>query len=207
MAGTWTALLSTWANKAISIARMNAYFSTSGNMQYLKDQLDALDAAAGRQLLEMAGCQSVVNSAAATDLISVSVPGGTMGANGSLESHLDYIVYNNTGGPLTIALALHYGTAVVKYFDDFSVADGLQYRGQIRAVITNYGAENTQAFSIVGTDVNSSGTIATRCSPIEAEAVDSTTAQTCKWVVQWSGANANAIFRQLAADIYHLVAS
>ena len=42
MAGTWTALLSTWANKAISIARMNAYFSLTGNMQYLYERVPTL---------------------------------------------------------------------------------------------------------------------------------------------------------------------
>lgn len=42
MAATWTALLATWANKAISIARMNAYFSLTGNLQYLKEPADSI---------------------------------------------------------------------------------------------------------------------------------------------------------------------
>jgi hypothetical protein len=36
---TWTALLSTWLNKAISVARLNAFFSSSGNMQWLYDRV------------------------------------------------------------------------------------------------------------------------------------------------------------------------
>jgi hypothetical protein len=42
MAATWTALLASWANKAISIARMNAYLGSSGNMQWLYDQMTTL---------------------------------------------------------------------------------------------------------------------------------------------------------------------
>lgn len=45
MAAIWTTLLTTWANKALSITRLNAYLSINGNLQYLKDRIGKVDVA------------------------------------------------------------------------------------------------------------------------------------------------------------------
>jgi hypothetical protein len=37
----WTSLLASWANKALSVARMNAYFGSGGNLDWLKDRTQA----------------------------------------------------------------------------------------------------------------------------------------------------------------------
>jgi len=92
MAGTWTALLASWSNKALSVTRLDQFFSSSGNLQVLRDNSNRLIAAAGAAKTISSGAITVApvngectysveteGGAASDDLDTITNSGGSAG--------------------------------------------------------------------------------------------------------------------------------
>lgn len=189
---TWTALLSSWANKAISIARMNAYFSTSGNMQYLKDHVSALEI--GRQILGAGNLQKIHDTSVETDLISHEVTAGALGTAGSLDCELAYILYNASGGDVTYTLKFYYGASSITIRSGI-VSTASTIYGTVRAVLSNNNSANSQLVQFFGSE---DGSVINGSSSFS---ISSGSAQTAKFTGTMSVADEGADIAQMIGVI------
>lgn len=141
---------------------------------------------------------TVANTAALTNLVSVSVPANTLGTSGGIRGRL-YMTAQNAGNAATLTYAVSYGgTSLASIGIAFTAVNAGTPNGYIDFLILANAATNAQKASMEARFANTSFIIQNGSVPggsfaldqfgSGTSAVDSTTSQTLLVTAQWSSA-------------------
>ncbi len=154
----------------------------------------------------------VVNSAALTSVLSVSIPGGTLGTDRQVHVwwYGDYL--NNAGAGFTIQVTYRYGGNnyyVSTALEFVSGASRRPFSGEFhlyaRGATNSQGAVGRWPIGILGADQGAAGGIGNeQFATIPTVTTDSTVAQNIQVMFQHSAANANLSARLHAGVVFLL---
>lgn len=129
------------------------------------------------------------NSSAENTLISVTVPGGTLGTKNAVKGRFHYTTSQNSGGAVNLVLKLKYGATTIATATTL-FPNGTQGNGYIDFLIIANAATNAQKASLTGVLPTNATTILT-FDNINVAAIDSTADQTLVVTSQFASATNN----------------
>lgn len=188
------------------------YFGTDGLPKALNDagtEMDLYNTGGdpGLSILDNdTANQEVVNSAAETDVWSVTVPANTIGTNGALDVDFDLSYLNSSGLGRTLTIKLYFGgTAVTLYTNSIiSNANRQIMRGKVTLIGTATNAQKyTSQIMLSRADLFSITDVASREG---TWAIDQTADRVLKISVQHSAANANLSIIKKSVRLTHVPA-
>lgn len=141
---------------------------------------------------------TVLNTTTETDLMNVTIPGGTLGTTGALKAKLYISILNESNPAATLTVKVYYGTTVIAT-DDLAIGDtgagAVGNYGYIDAIVVANGATNAQDGSFTlqteRRSIGSGAGLRIWGTQNGTAAEDSTADKAFKVSVTWSGAATN----------------
>ncbi len=161
--------------------------------------LQSSTASTGVSLLNVYTPVSTTSSVVETTLVSVSIPGNTLGTTGAVRVKLFFSSVSNTSGATAWTLKFKYGaTTIVTYAPQVAWTTVGAY---VEVVLMSSGATGTQSASMYS-QISSTGPVITSGTATE----DSTLAKTLVVTSQFSNSSANDAMTMKMATVEKLVA-
>lgn len=142
---------------------------------------------------EIGFSRTVSGTITETNLLSMSIPGGTLGLAGGIAIHATVNSLRNINGE-TVTLNVRYGSGVVSSNALSLIGSGTSspYAGPLNIVILSNGSLNSQRIGIAGSYVEQAATPAVRGHYGSGTiAIDSSISQTLTLSVTWSANTAS----------------